>query len=101
MSQFIKVAKVSEVPSDTGKLVEIDGEQISLFNVDGKIYAIHAICPHQGGPLNEGGLNGPNVMCPWHGWEFDVTSGVCTFNESIKQPTYKVKVEGDDVLLEM
>ncbi len=100
MGEFIKVAKKSEIPEDTGKLVEANGKEIALFNVDGKACAISSVCPHQGGPLDEGGLHGSVVTCPWHGWEFDVTNGVCTFNDSIKQPVFKVKEEGGDVYVE-
>ena len=101
MAQFVKVAKRSEIPADTGKCVEAGGKEIALFNAEGKICAIQQVCPHQGGPLAEGGIDGKVVTCPWHGWQFDVTTGVCTFNDSIKQETYKVKEEGEDVFVEV
>lgn len=100
MAEFVKVAKKNEIPSDTGLCVEVNGKEIALFKVNGKVHAIYHVCPHQGGPLAEGGLNGNLAMCPWHGWEFDVTTGICTFNDSIKQPIFKVKEEGDDVYVE-
>lgn len=101
MTQLVKVAKKSEVPADTGKYVEINGRQIALFNVDGKVCAVNHVCPHQGGPLAEGGLEGNVVTCPWHGWQFDVTTGECTLNPEIKQETFKVKEEGEDILVEI
>ena len=101
MSQWIRVAKKNAIPSDTGLLVEAGGQEIALFNINGKICAIHAVCPHQGGPLAEGGIDGTVVTCPWHGWQFDVTTGVCTFNDAIKQPTFPVKEEGEDVSVEV
>jgi len=100
MGSFVKVCKKSEIPEDTGKCVEVNGQEVALFKVDGKVCAIHQSCPHQGGPLSEGGINGNVVTCPWHGWDFDVTNGVCTFNDGIKQPTFKVKEEGEDVYVE-
>ena len=100
MSEWVKVAKKSEIPDDTGKLASAKGMEVALFKVDGKVCAIHSVCPHQGGPLDEGGLTGKLVTCPWHGWEFDVTTGACAFNDSIKVPTFKVKEEGDDVFVE-
>ncbi len=100
MAEFVKAAKKSEIPSDTGHCVEVNGKEIALFKVNDKVHAIYHVCPHQGGPLAEGGLNGNVVTCPWHGWEFDVTTGACTFNDSIKQPTFKVKEEGDDVYVQ-
>ncbi len=101
MGEFVKVAKKSEIPADTGKYVQAKGKDIALFNVQGKVCAISHVCPHQGGPLAEGGLDGMVVTCPWHGWSFDVTTGVCTFNEAIQQETYKVKEEGEDIFVEV
>ncbi len=101
MPEFVKAAKKSEIPEDTGKLVEINGKAVALFKSEGQVYAIYSTCPHQGGPLDEGGITDGKVMCPWHGWEFDVKTGVCTFNDRIKQPTFKVKEDGDDVYVEV
>ena len=100
MSSWIKVAKKSEIPADTGKLVEAGGQEIALFIVEGKVCAIHNVCPHQGGPLSEGGLRGKEVMCPWHGWNFDVTTGACSFNPRIKVATFSVKEDGEDIYVE-
>lgn len=101
MSKMVKVALRSEIPSDTGKQIEIEGREIALFKVDGKIFALSHICPHQGGPLAEGGVEGGVVTCPWHGWQFDVRTGVCTFNDSIKQETFKVEEKGEDIYVEV
>lgn len=101
MGEFVKVSKKNEIPADTGKYVEVNGKEIALFSVSGKIYAINHTCPHQGGPLAEGGIDGSVVTCPWHGWSFDVTSGECTFNPAVKQATFKVKEEGEDVFVEV
>ncbi len=101
MLSFEKVAKKSEIPEDTGKLVQIKGQDIALFKVDGKVHAIFALCPHQGGPLDEGGLTGKVVTCPWHGWEFDVTSGICVFNPAIKTRCFEVKEENGDIFVKV
>ena len=101
MGQWIKAAKKSEIPADMWKYVEAGGKEIALFRVGNKVCAIEHVCPHQGGPLAEGGLEGSVVTCPWHGWQFDVTTGECTFNPSIKQMTFNVKEEGDDILVEV
>ena len=96
----IKVASRADIPSGTGKVVEADGKQIALFNVDGKFYAIDNTCKHRGGPLGEGELDGTNVVCPWHGWEYDVTTGKNLDDENVRVGCYTVKLEGDDVILE-
>jgi len=101
MPEFVKVAKKSEIPGDTGKFVQVKDKEIALFKTGGKVCAIHSVCPHQGGPLAEGGLDGTIVTCPWHGWSFDVVSGACTFNPAVQQEIYKVKEEGEDVFVEV
>lgn len=99
MSEFIKVAQLSDIPEDTGFKVEAEGREVALFKVNGEVKAIYNICPHSGAPLCEGGVRENVVTCPWHGWDFDLTSGECVFNDSIKQPVFEVKVEGEDVFV--
>ena len=74
---------------------------VALFNVDGKFYALDGICPHAGGPLGEGELRGTVVTCPWHGWQFDVTTGQHCLNARLMHQTFAVRVEGDDILVEV
>jgi nitrite reductase/ring-hydroxylating ferredoxin subunit len=99
MPGFVKMATLDELPPGRSKEVEHDGRIYALFNVDGIISAIDGICPHQGGPLAEGELEGTIVTCPWHGWQFDVRTGKTTLNGRLQQPVYEVKVEGRDVLV--
>ena len=100
MATFVKVAEVSDLPPGTGRCVEAGGKQLALFNVDGAFYAIDNTCLHRGGPLGEGELEGPIVTCPWHGWQYDVTTGVNTMDDSQRVARYEVKVEGGAVLVE-
>ena len=75
MSDFVRVAKVSEIP-DPGKLiVEVDDRLVALFHVGGKFYAIDDVCTHDGGPLGEGQLDGFAIACPRHGAKFDIRDG--------------------------
>ena len=99
MAVMTKVAKASEIPKGTGKVVEAGGKAIAIFNAEGTFYAIDNTCRHRGGPLGEGSLSGTTVTCPWHGWEYDVTSGACQMDQSITVQTYDVKVDGDDILV--
>lgn len=99
MSEFIRVASADEIPEDAGKLVEVDGQEIALFKSNGEICAIHNLCPHAGGPLSEGGLKDGHVICPWHGWEFNLKSGACAFNPAIKVPVFKTKIAGTDIFI--
>ncbi len=99
MASFTKVASTSEIPTGTGKAVEVGGTSIAVFNCDGTFYAVENTCKHQGGPLGEGSLSGTSVTCPWHGWEYDVTTGACSMDDAISVQKFSVKVEGEDVLV--
>ena len=99
MPHATKVARTSEIPPGTGKVVQAAGKTIALFNCDGTFYATENTCQHRGGPLGEGTLSGTSVSCPWHGWEYDVTSGRCQMDSSIRVQTFPVQVQGEDVLV--
>ena len=99
MANFVKVAQLNEVPAGQGKCVEVEGKRIALFNIDGTVYAIDDVCPHQGGPISEGECEGKVVTCPWHGWEFDVETGVNRDDTDVVLEKFEVKVDGDDILI--
>ncbi|MFQ5850887.1 MAG: Rieske (2Fe-2S) protein [Candidatus Binatia bacterium] len=100
MAKTIKMAQVSDLSPGEAKVVQAEGQDIALFNVDGTFYAIHNTCLHHGGPLGEGELDGTMVTCPWHGWRYDVTTGTNVMNPAVKVAGFKVKIEGSDVLVE-
>lgn len=101
MGEFIKVAQVKDVDTGTAILVELEGERIALFNVNGTFYAIGDTCTHSGGPLSEGDLDGDVVTCPWHGAQFDVKTGEVLGPPADEPVTnYRVKVEGSDILIQ-
>jgi nitrite reductase/ring-hydroxylating ferredoxin subunit len=101
MAEFVKVASTSDLGPGECKVADADGKIIALCNVDGTFYAIDNTCLHQGGPLGEGAMDGSTLICPWHAWQYDVTTGRNTDNPSIGVASYRVKVEGDDVLVEI
>lgn len=101
MGDFVKVTTKSEIPADSGKLVEVDGREVALYIHEDRVYAIDNICPHAGGPMAEGSVNGELAMCPWHGWEFNIKTGACDFNDQIKLDCFEVKVEGEDVYIKV
>jgi 3-phenylpropionate/trans-cinnamate dioxygenase ferredoxin component len=102
MAGFVKVAKSDEFAPGQGKLIEVEGKRIALFNAEGLFYAIDDTCTHRGGPLSEGVLNGREVTCPWHGAVFDVTTA-----EVLRPPAprevarYNVRVVGGDIEVEI
>ncbi len=98
---LVEVCKVSDVKEGKGKTVKAGGKQIAVFNVGGKFHATDNTCLHRGGPLGEGSLSGSTVTCSWHGWQYDVTSGVCKTNPGAKVQSYKVKVDGDKIMVDV
>ena len=111
MAQFVKVAKESELP-DTGgtleevegmgTLVEVEGNRIALFNLDGDVYAIDDACTHDGGPLSEGSVQGDEVVCPRCASRFSVVSGQARGLPAMEDvASYEVRVTGDDVEVEV
>lgn len=98
--EFVKVVRRSDLRNRRAILVRIEGEEIALWSVDGTIYAINNVCPHQHfSMLHQGSLDGIHLTCPMHGWTFSLADGrPVTGNGRAK--TYQVKVEGDDVFVE-
>ena len=101
MAGFVKVCKKSDLAAGSGKTVDVNGKAVAVFNVEGSFYAIDDTCVHRGGPLGEGELDGKIVACPWHGWRYDVTTGVNQMNPEVTVSKYEVKLEGDDVLVSL
>ena len=97
MPNFVKVASTSDLKPGSAMTVTVNGLDIALYNVGGKVYATDNTCLHQGGPLGEGVLDGEVISCPWHMWEYNVRTGEKVGFSSIKLATYPVEVEGTDI----
>jgi 3-phenylpropionate/trans-cinnamate dioxygenase ferredoxin subunit len=97
---FVKIAKASDIAPGQVKVVEVEDEDVALCNVDGQIYAIADVCTHDDGPLGQGHLHGDQIECPRHGARFDVRTGdALTLPAIVAIPTFEVKIEGDDILV--
>ena len=101
MPPWIRLTPVSECPPGAARELVAEDRVIALYNVEGQFYALDGVCPHQGGPLGKGTLEGCIVTCPWHGWQFDVTSGRNQLNARIVQQRFDVRVEGDWILVDL
>jgi nitrite reductase/ring-hydroxylating ferredoxin subunit len=101
MGTLTKVGKIAEIGPGAGKVVEVEGKTLALFNVDGAFYAMDNTCLHRGGPLGEGELDGSVVTCPWHGWRYDVKTGANVNNPAVKVSCFPVKVEGSELFVEL
>ena len=101
MSNWIRIAAENELSAGSSGEYVVGQRIIALFNFGGTFYALDGICPHQGGPLGKGSLTGCIVTCPWHGFQFDVTTGQHQTSRSLVQPTFPVKVEGGEVWVDL
>jgi len=102
MSERIKVAATSQLTPGQGILIKIKGHQLALFNVEGDFYAIANRCTHSGGPLAEGRLHQTTVTCPWHGAQFNVSTGeICGGPAVTEVATYPVHIEDQSIYVEL
>lgn len=95
---FRQVAKLDDIPKGRGLCVQIEGVDIGLFRVGADIHAMENACPHAGDPLSEGDLDGSVVVCPSHGWQFDVRTGFRPDDaDGFPIPCFAVRITGDAV----
>lgn len=88
----VRLMELSGLPSGSSAEVVAEGRIFAVYNVDGRIHVLDGICPHAGGPLGKGHLQGSIVTCPWHGWQFDVSSGQHCLNARICQTHYDTSI---------
>ncbi len=98
MADFVRVASVGDVPQGEMLIVQLNGDDVVLANVDGEIYAFGGECTHRAGSLGDGVLEGVEVECPLHQGRFTVKTGeVIDEPPESPIPPYQVLVEGDDI----
>jgi nitrite reductase (NADH) small subunit len=98
---FVRAAAVGEIPAGTIREVSVEGKAVAVANVDGQFYAINNTCLHRGGPLGDGVMEGKIVTCPWHGWQYDVTTGKVSQNPAVGVDSYAVEVRGDEIYVNL
>jgi 3-phenylpropionate/trans-cinnamate dioxygenase ferredoxin subunit len=102
MSEFVQVAKASEIPAPGKRVVEVDERLVLLVHIEDQFYCIDDVCTHDGGTLGEGELCGHELACPRHGAKFDVRNGrALTMPATENTVAHKVKVVGDDVYVKL
>ena len=101
MADFVRVIAASDLAPGQCTEAMVGDTSVALYNVDGTFYATSNLCLHRGGPLGQGMLQGSEVMCPWHAWSWNVTSGENAANGTLKIPTYEVKVENGQVFVKV
>jgi nitrite reductase/ring-hydroxylating ferredoxin subunit len=101
MAHWTRIAAATDCPPGRGLECIAAGRIVALFNVDGTWHAIDGVCPHQGGPLAKGCLEGAMVTCPWHGWRFDVVTGRHAAASALAQKSFPVRVEEGEVFVDL
>lgn len=96
---FIPVATLGDLDDRGRAVVVVDGTRVALVRVEGRLHALDDTCPHRGGPLSEGDLEGHMLHCPLHAWPFDVRTGQCSRQPGARVRIYEVRVEGEHILL--
>lgn len=105
MSDWIDVLAASDIAEGTGKDVVVGESIVAVFRYEGELFALDALCSHQGGPIADGvigrDLDGRAcVTCPWHGWQYELKTGVQCINRQPLQSTFPVReVDGRIELL--
>lgn len=101
MAKFVKVGRADEIGPGEKQIYEVDGILVVVVNLNGEYYCVEDVCTHDGGPLGEGVLDNGHIICPRHGSHFDVRTGdALTLPAFEPVPTYEVKVENGDLLVE-
>jgi nitrite reductase (NADH) small subunit len=99
---FVRVAATAEIPVGQGTLVDVGGVTLALFNAGGgRFHATSPLCPHEDGPLAEGWIEGDAVVCPWHGFDFELGTGRCRVDEGLAITVYPVRVTGGDIEVDL
>jgi nitrite reductase/ring-hydroxylating ferredoxin subunit len=98
---FVLAAKIAEIPPGAIREFQPEGKTMAIANVGGKFYAINNTCLHRGGPLGQGSLQDRIVTCPWHGWEYDVTTGKLVQNQSMGVVCYATEVRGEEIFVDI
>ncbi|MGA8030408.1 MAG: Rieske 2Fe-2S domain-containing protein [Bryobacteraceae bacterium] len=98
---LVKVKALSELPPGAVAEVDVGGATYAICNVDGDVHCVEGTCPHAGGPLGEGNLDGNYLVCPWHGWEYDCRTGLNNFDEDVRIQTYPTVVQDGNILIDV
>ena len=102
MSEWIKVARMGDIPQGQVKVFQVKGQRLVLANVNGQHFAVQDLCTHDNGPLGEGELIEELVECPRHGARFNVKTGeAITLPAVVPVKTFPVKASGNDILVEI
>lgn len=95
------LCQLSELTPEQGREFLIQGRIVAVFRSGDQVHAIDGMCAHQGGPIAQGHLEGKCVTCPWHGWQYDVTSGTNLLTGKQMLDCFPVEIRGNEVWIEV
>lgn len=98
---FALAAQQGDIPEGQIREFQVGGKAVAIANVAGKLFAINSVCLHHGGPLGEGDLEGSVVSCPWHGWQYDVTTGKLVQEPDSAVQCYPVEVRDGAIFVDL
>jgi nitrite reductase/ring-hydroxylating ferredoxin subunit len=99
-TETVKRIALADIPEGGAKLVRANGEEMAVFKNDGKVFGVQNSCPHEGGQLCKGWLEAGEVVCPLHGYKFNLQSGICSTDPKLKIKVFKLVAQGDGVTVE-
>lgn len=97
MPDFVTIAKIQDIQPGSARSFQVKGHSVAVYNCKGNFYATSNICQHEGGFLAEGDLTAKVIMCPLHGWEYDVESGECLTAPGADLRTFPVQIIRDEI----
>jgi nitrite reductase/ring-hydroxylating ferredoxin subunit len=97
---WIKIGSIEQIPPGSVMEAIVGDRTFAMCNVAGEVHVLDGSCPHVGGPLGQGALDGGNVVCPWHAWEFDCRTGMNDHNEDVAVRCFPVRMDGADILID-
>jgi len=102
MAEWVRLCNVEEAPAE-GAVCErsAGGRDLCLARIGGELKAVDNLCPHRQGPLSEGWIEGNSVVCPWHSWAFDLTTGDASYPEGERVAAFALRVDGGNVLVDL
>lgn len=102
MAEWVRLCSVKEAPAE-GQVMEAEaaGTAVCLARLGGVYSALDNLCPHRQGPLGQGWIEGNAVVCPWHSWTFDLTTGKAEYPVNERVKVFQVRAEGEDVLIQL
>ena len=94
---FTTVGRIEDLREGQALVAGLGGEEVAVFKIGGVLYAVDNCCPHMGGPLAEGIVQGHSVICPWHAWVFDLEVGTCETVPGADIRRYEVRVVNGEI----